>query len=322
MVFQFAIALAVTPTQSIVPDQVTERQFGTVSGVMGMTYTLGIVLGTALSVALPRPWAYAAVIAVLLATAVPFLTRDREPLPWLAGSGDPEAGLDTSPAASSARGAEPAAKQPEAGATGTAPTGLAAARRVVPNPKDAPDFYWMFITRLLLMLAQAIALFFLLYYLRDRIGFHDPELGVLILTAVFAGCVVATALWSGWFSDKLGARKPFILFSATGVAVACAVLAFTSSFTMVVVGAVILGLSWGVYQAIDQALVNAVLPTEQERATHMGLMNLAVLLPNTLAPSIAAIALALLGGYTGLYLLAGAMCLVGGVLVLKIQSTR
>ena len=180
----------------------------------------------------------------------------------------------------------------------------------------------MFITRLLLMLAQAIALFFLLYYLRDRIGFHDPELGVLILTAVFAGCVVATALWSGWFSDKLGARKPFILFSATGVAVACAVLAFTSSFTMVVVGAVIQGLSWGMYQAIDQALVNAVLPTEQERATHMGLMDLAVLLPNTLAPSIAAIALALLGGYTGLYLLAGAMCLAGGILVLKIQSTR
>ncbi|OFO16420.1 MFS transporter permease [Corynebacterium sp. HMSC22B11] len=322
MVFQFAIALAVTPTQSIVPDQVTERQFGTVSGVMGMTYTLGIVLGTALSVALPRPWAYAAVIVVLLATAVPFFTRDREPLPWLAGSGDPESGLETSPAASPAHGAEPAAKQPEAGATGTTPTGLAAARRVVPNPKDAPDFYWMFLTRLLLMLAQAIALFFLLYYLRDRIGFHDPELGVLILTAVFAGCVVATALWSGWFSDKLGVRKPFILFSATGVAGACAVLAFTSSFTMVVVGAVILGLSWGVYQAIDQALVNAVLPTEQERATHMGLINLAVLLPNTLAPSIAAIALSLLGGYTGLYLLAGAMCLAGGVLVLKIQATR
>lgn len=84
MVFQFAIALAVTPTQSIVPDQVTERQFGTVSGVMGMTYTLGIVLGTALSVALPRPWAYAAVIAVLLTTAMPFLSRDRQPLPWLA----------------------------------------------------------------------------------------------------------------------------------------------------------------------------------------------------------------------------------------------
>ncbi len=314
MVFQFAIALAVTPTQSIVPDQVTERQFGTVSGVMGMTYTLGIVLGTALSVALPRPWAYAAVIAVLLATAMPFLSRDRQRLPWLAGANSPEP--------SPARGAEQTAAQREADTTGKKPTTLAAARRVLPNPKEAPDFYWMFLTRLLLMLAQAIALFFLLYYLRDRIGFHDPELGVLILTAVFAGCVVATAVWSGWFSDKLGVRKPFILFSATGVAAACAVLAFTSSFTMVVVGAVILGLSWGVYQAIDQALVNAVLPTEQERATHMGLINLAVLLPNTLAPSIAAIALSLLGGYTGLYLLAGAMCLAGGVLVLKIQSTR
>ena len=59
------------------------------------------------------------------------------------------------------------------------------------------------------------------------------------------------------------------------------------------------------------------LPTEQERATHMGLINLAVLLPNTLAPSIAAIALTCSGGYTGLYLLAGAMCLAGGSLVLK-----
>lgn len=132
MVFQFAIALAVTPTQSIVPDQVTERQFGTVSGVMGMTYTLGIVLGTALSVALPRPWAYAAVIAVLLATAVPFLTRDREPLPWLAGSADSDAALYTR----LARGVEPAAEQPEVGSTGTKSTGLAAARRVLPNPKE------------------------------------------------------------------------------------------------------------------------------------------------------------------------------------------
>src|SRR5699024_12658024 len=105
-------------------------------------------------------------------------------------------------------------------------------------------------------------------------------------------------------------------------AAACAVLASTGSFTRGGGGAVSRGLSRGVYQAIDPAVVSAVLPTEQERATHMGLMNLGVLLPNTLAPSLAAIALSLLGGYTGLYLLAGAMCLAGGVLVLKIQSTR
>ena len=101
------------------------------------------------------------------------------------------------------------------------------------------------------MLAQAIALFFLLYYLRDRIG-YDPELGVLILSrASPVACrhrrVVRLVLRQ---ARRAQALHPL---SATGVAAACAVLAFTSSFTMVVVGAVILGLSWGVYQAIDQA---------------------------------------------------------------------
>lgn len=43
-----------------------------------------------------------------------------------------------------------------------------------------------------------MALFYLLYYLRDHIGMADPDTGVLLLTVIYAGCTVLI-LWAGFF---------------------------------------------------------------------------------------------------------------------------
>lgn len=288
MCFQFTIAATITPTQSIAPDRVPQNQFGTVSGVMGMTYTFGVVVGTAVAAGLGGFPAYVATVAILLVCPVPFLLIDRE-RPYLDGP-------DAAPLSS---------------------RGLLA---MLPDAKAFPDFWRMFVTRTLLTLSQAIVLFFLLYFLRDRIHHSDPDTGVLILTGIYALCVVTTAVASGLLSDKAGRRKPFVLAAAIGVAAACALLITATTFPAVIVAAIVLGLAWGVYQAIDQALVNEVLPSEADRATHMGVMNLGVALPNTLAPVVAAAAVTMLGGYPGLYALAGALALIGGFTVTRIRS--
>lgn len=292
MIFQFAIALTITPAQSIAPDRVPQNQFGIVSGVMGMTYTAGIVLGTAVAAGIGGVGAYIVVVIILLAAILPFLLIDREQ-PYVASAGS--------------------AREPKKSAS---------LRLMFPKPSEHPDFWWMLATRGLLTLAQAIALFYLLYFLRDRVRYSDPDSGVLILTLVFAVCVVATAVLSGWMSDRLGRRKPFVTGASIGVAAACLLLGFVDTFALVVVAAIILGLSWGVYQAIDQALVNEVLPSQAERATHMGVINLGVAIPNTLAPLVAAAAVTALGGYTGLYMMAAVLSLLGGLLVQRIRGSR
>lgn len=44
--------------------------------------------------------------------------------------------------------------------------------------------------RFVVHIGNYVALFYLLYYLRDHIGMADPDTGVLLLTVIYAGCTV------------------------------------------------------------------------------------------------------------------------------------
>ena len=285
--FQMVLAFSITTAQTIPPDRVPIRQFGIISGVMGMTYTAAVVLGSVVGAMFPIKLAYLITAGVLIVGVLPFLLIDREP----------------------------AVVQEET---------KAERGPLLPRWSEATDFWWVFITRLLVTLAQAIALFYLLYYLRDRVGMttNEANQGVMILSIIYAVCVVITAIWSGRASDRAGKRKIFVGLSSAGVAVACLVLVFAHGFTAVIVAAVILGISWGVYQAIDQALVNQVLPSADDRAKDMGLVNLAVAIPNAVAPVIAAQIVTTQLGYSGLYSVAAALTLIGSVLIVKVKGVR
>lgn len=98
------------------------------------------------------------------------------------------------------------------------------------------------------------------------------------------------------------------------------IVAFAGSFAVVVGAAVLLGLSWGVFMAVDQALINQVLPKADERGRDVGVMNLAVAGPNMVSPVLAAFALSSLGGYPGLYVFAGILTAIGAALVYRVRS--
>lgn len=287
MFFQVVLAFSITSGQTVPPDRVPTQQFGIISGVMGMTYTAAVVLGSVVGAMFSIKLAYLITAAVLVIGVLPFLLIDRDH-----SSKDLKVTRERGP--------------------------------LLPRWSEARDFWWVFITRLLVTLAQAIALFYLLYYLRDRVGMKTEAAnqGVMILSMIYAVCVVGTAIWSGRSSDRAGRRKIYVGLSSAGVAVACLVLVFAHSFAAVIVAAVILGLSWGVYQAIDQALINEVLPSVDDRAKDMGLVNLAVAIPNALAPVIAAQIVTSGAGYTGLYLVAAGLTLTGSVLITKVRGVR
>lgn len=318
-VFQLAIAASINAAQAVAPDTVPDRQYGVVSGVLGLTYTLGVVMGTVVATAFDVGLAYIVTAGLLLVFIGQFLPGFRDVSrvrhPAVVAPGERDDGSSTRP--------EPRAGAADANVT----TGQSEDRQpaVVPALADAPgglyhDFRWVFVARFLVTTGNSVALFYLFYYLRDHIGYGDPDTGVLILTGAYAGCVVITAILSGKLSDKLGKRRVFVAASSLGVAGACGMMAFAQSFAPVVAAAVLLGLSWGVFMAVDQALINQVLPKPDERGRDVGLMNLAVAGPNMVSPVLAAVALSTFGGYPGLYVFAGVLTAVGAVLVYRVRS--
>ena len=75
--------------------------------------------------------------------------------------------------------------------------------------------------------------------------------------------------------------------------------------------AVVLGAGFGVYQAVDFALITQVLPAAGERAKDLGVINIAAALPQVLAPAIAGLVLEVVrrvgrvGDHRGRVLVAG-----------------
>lgn len=288
-VFQVALAIAGSSTISLSPDTVPRYQFGLVSGVLGATNTLGVVGGTLIAASLEVQTAYL-VIAVLAALLVG----------QFAVSGAWKRGIGT-------EGNE---------------ADLMLAEGNESTAEGYGDFRWVFIARFAINLGNYVALFYLLYYMRDRIGHPDPDTGVLILTGVYAVCTVITTILGGIASDRVGRRKPFVILAATGVTTACVLMAIATDMWMAVVGAVILGVAWGVFTSVDQALVNEVLPVAKDRARDVGIMTLAIAGANIISPMLAAFALANLGGYPGLYLASGALVLLGSLAVIPVKSAR
>ena len=83
------------------------------------------------------------------------------------------------------------------------------------------------------------------------------------------------------------------------------------------------GLGFGLYMAVDLALVADVLPDPDSAAKDLGVMNIAGALPSSVAPAVAPAILAVGGGSYGvLYAVAGACALAGAAAILPVKRVR
>ena len=134
------------------------------------------------------------------------------------------------------------------------------------DPRRYPDFGWAWLTRFLISLGNALGTLYLLYFLRDKVHYEQlfpgrtAEDGVLILILIYAAGAVATAVAGGIWSDRTGRRKPLVIVSSLVMAAGAALLAISPTWTAALVAAALLGIGYGVYMAVDTALVTEVLP--------------------------------------------------------------
>ena len=144
--------------------------------------------------------------------------------------------------------------------------------------------------------------------------------GVLLYTvALFAGTAV-----SGWLSDRLGRRKIFVAGSTLLFGIGLVALAFADTVNAFYVAEVVMGLAYGVYSAVDTALVVDVLPNPDKPGKDLGVINIANSLPQSLAPAAGLILLGIGGGqnYTAMLWGAGVIALIGALVIIPIRKVR
>lgn len=304
---QLTLNMGYAAVTASVPDQVPVPRRGLIGGLIALAGTLGVLVGVKiaeLTGSIAQGYLVIAVVLVLLA------------LPYLLGSRDL---------------ALPEDHRREPFALGSF------LRAFWLDPREYPDFAWAWITRFLVNLGNFIALSYFLYYLTDGLGFDDEDANARLatLTMIYGATIIVTATVVGWWSDKVGRRKVFVIWSGVVVALASGILAVSQNWPSTLLAAAVLGCGYGIYQAVDFALITQVLPGAEERAKDLGVINIAAALPQVFAPVVAGgviIAVRAAGGsvvthgdswslgYGLVYLVGFLACLLGSVFVTRIKS--
>jgi MFS family permease len=269
-----------------VPDRVPVTQRGAVSGWVGIPQVLGVVLGTIL-VTVVVTGVRAGYVAVALVVAL-------FTLPYTLAARDDPMPRDERPRFE--------------------------LRSFWVSPREHPDFAWAFGSRFLVQLGNALGTLYLLYFLTDEVALDDPSTGLLVLILIYTAGLMLTTVVAGRLSDRSGRRKSFVIASGVVMAVAALLLAAAPAWPVAMIAAAVLGGGYGIYLAVDAALITQVLPTATSRGKDLGIINIANSAPQVAAPAMAAPIVTLLGGYPVLYGLTAVVTLAGGVLVYRIRS--
>ncbi len=193
------------------------------------------------------------------------------------------------------------------------------------DPRRHPDFAWAFLSRFLLVMAYAFLTTYQVYFLLDELHRSEAEIPDLVFlgTLAQACAVVAASLVGGRVSDRVGRRKVFVLVAALVYASAMVLLSVATDVAMFVTAMGLSGLGFGLYFAVDLALVADVLPDPDNAAKDLGVFNYAGALPFALAPTVAPGILALGGGSYGFLYGVAALCAgAGAFAVLPIRAVR
>lgn len=307
---QLALNSSYAAVTAMLPDQVPVEQRGTVSAMVGVAQPLGILLGGVLVQLIPatgiaegsddpggQQLRYIACAVVLGLSAIAFLVGIRDP--------------------QLKKGRVPS----------VTPAEFVKAFWI--SPKEHPEFAWVWLTRFLVMLGLAFVSTYLLFFTQDVLGYSpsDAEGAAFQIQAALFLSLLVSAVISGPVSDKVGKVRIFVIGAGLTCGVAMVLLMFTRSIGMALGVALVLGLGFGAYTALDLALISRVLPNAEDRAKDMGVVNIANALPQVLAPALAGLIIASLKtadsfdtAYMALYGLAAVVTVTGSLLVTKIKS--
>lgn len=277
---------------AIVPDRVPVRRIGLVSSLVGAGMNAGVLLGSLMFVFWPElagtgGYTVLAVIVVVVAIAFVLISPDTDSRELK-----------------------------------SEPFSLGAFfKSFWVSPRRYPDFAWVFLARVLLMLGYFLLFAFLMFAIQDYVGVAPGEAvtqGALLFTINGAASIVGSLLVAP-IADRSGKLKTFVLIAGIGLAVSLVIPLIQASMTAMYIFAVINGLAFGVYMSVDTALVNRVLPDQADAGKDLGLMNMSMVIPQVLSAALGALIVTLVG-YAGLFAVAAVIAVIGALAILPVRK--
>ncbi|WP_454716592.1 MFS transporter [Caulobacter segnis] len=282
---------------TVIADRFAPETRGAVSGIVGAGMTAGLTAGTVVAgyLAGAQVLAYGLFAAAIAISCVAFVLINREP--------------------SSA----------EAPARSFSWKAFAASFWI--SPKEHPDFAWAFAGRFTVYMGYQAVAAYLLYILRDYIGLSDAASNRTIanLAMLTLVCLIVSSLASGFLSDKLQRRKPFVI--ASSLIMGCAMVAplVLPNLTGMWIYAGVIGIGYGMFMSIDMALMTQVLPKSAvgDEGKDLGVLTTAVNIPQIISPVMAAVLLHLFdNNYAAIFVAAIVFVFASALCVAPIKGVR
>lgn len=288
--FQICFNLMFAPLQSIFADRVPDGQKGLVSAFVGVAYpAANLFAALVIAVVLSDPGSrYLMIAAAMLCLVLPIIVWSRREVAVLP--------------------VKRASSGPWLAALGEA------------------DFLRAFGSRLLVQTAIALNALYLLIYLQGPgdIGSALPgmraEAVLGVLLAVATGAALLAGFGTGLASDRWGGRKFYVAAGGLLIAAGMAILAVAPDWPGPLVGELVYGLGLGIFTTADAALIAQVLPNRMTVGRDLGIMNVAVTLPQVAAPLAGILLLHGVGwSLLTVFGLSSALAVGGVLLVLRIE---
>ncbi|NQE61263.1 MFS transporter [Caulobacter sp. RHG1] len=282
---------------TVIADRFPPETRGVVSGVVGAGMTAGLTAGTVVAgyLAGARVLAYSLFAVAIAVSCLAFVLINREP--------------------SSA----------DAPARSFSWKGFFSSFWI--SPKDHPDFAWAFAGRFAVYMGYQAVAAYLLYILRDYIGLSDANsnLAIANMAILTLVCLIVSSLASGFLSDRLQRRKPFVI--ASSLIMGCAMVAplVMPNMTGMWIYAGVIGVGYGMFMSIDMALMTQVLPqtTAGDEGKDLGVLTTAVNIPQIISPVMAAVLLNVFdGNYAAIFIAAIIFVFSSALCVAPIRAVR
>ncbi|MBT1166343.1 MFS transporter [Bifidobacterium simiarum] len=160
---------------------------------------------------------------------------------------------------------------------------------MIVNPRQHPNYLWVWITRCLTGFTIAAMFSYFTYYMIDGLGVPLDDVGAKagLLTLLSAPVSILFFTMSGVISDKIGRRKPLVIFAGLCMAAALVLGGTSHSFIQFIIAWELFAVGQAMYLTVDLALCASVLPDQKDAGKDMAMFSVALSIGQMLAPALA-----------------------------------
>jgi Major Facilitator Superfamily. len=296
---QFFYGMVALSAFSLVPEQIDPSKFGKVSGILGSASSIGIMIGFMIVGA----YAEATIIQKVITIALVQLVASIIAVCLLKDNGY------------------------QKNITTKNETNIMQdLKTFYPSPKKYPNFTWTVVTKLFMSMANTSLNIMSIFYITR---FHLGETEIFRLNGITGSAALlmaAAGIIGGFLSDKFKKQKIFVISAALLSGVCLVGFAFTSSITFIIIGTFIFNFAYGMYFAVENAIVNRVLPSKEDACKDIAIINTTTQLASAIVsfatPLLISLGISLMGGdgYTLYFIVLAAATILAALTVLPIPE--